>query len=572
MLEIGLVLVALFVIYYTHLLIKWKYPKINGVRVQLPPGSMGLPIIGETIQLLIPSYNSIDIHPFVRKRIQRHGPIFRTHLVGRPIIVSADPEVNKYIFSQEGNLVEMWYLDSFAKLFAFEGESKVTAIGRVHRYLRGITLNHFGGESLREKMLPQIEATVKNNLCKWSTQRSVDVKSAISRMIFNFTAKAAFGYDVENSTGEKIENLPNFIKSLMSFPLNIPGTTFHKCMKDKEKMSNMVRHIMKERFNSPDTRPGDFLDQAINDMASEKFLTEDFIAELAFGILFAAFESVSTTLTLAIKFLAENPLVLEELTAENEAVLKKRENPDSPLTWKEYKTMTFTQNVISETLRLMNIPPGLLRKALKDINVKGYTIPAGWTIMLVTPIVHLNPETYKDPLKFNPWRWKPIRTPCKPNPKPREALHHPIGKWRNPKIGGVLPPGSMGWPLIGETLQFIFCGKDPDLHPFIKKRMQKINAIGKVHTYIRSIVMNHFGVERLKESFFPKIEDILPANLAKWATQGPVDIKQVISVMSTPFSVYTLTMTDREKVLKMLKDKLMERIKDPSKRRGDFLD
>jgi len=85
-------------------------------------------------------------------------------------------------------------------------------------------------------------------------------------------------------------------------------------IQDKEKMSNMVRHIIKERFNSPDKRPGDFLDQALNDMASEKFLTEDFIAELSFGILFAAFESVSTTLTLAIKFLAENPLVLEELT------------------------------------------------------------------------------------------------------------------------------------------------------------------------------------------------------------------------------------------------------------------
>ncbi|KAJ6948497.1 hypothetical protein NC651_002740 [Populus alba x Populus x berolinensis] len=409
MLEIVLVLVALFVIYYTHLLIKWKYPKINGVPVQLPPGSMGFPVIGETIQLLIPSYNSIDIHPFIRKRIQRYGPIFRTNLVGRPIIVTADPEVNKYIFSQEGNLVEMWYLDSFAKLFAFEGESKVTAIGRVHRYLRGITLNHFGGESLREKMLPQIDASVNDNLRQWSTQGAVEVKSAISRMIFNFTAKVAFGYDLENSKGEKIENLPNFIKSLMSFPLNIPGTTFHKCMKDKEKMSNMVRHIIKERLiNSPDERPGDFLDQALNDMASEKFLTEDFIAELSFGILFAAFESVSTTLTLAIKFLAENPLVLEELTAENEAVLKKRENPDSQLTWEEYKTMAFTQSVVNETLRLMNIPPGLLRKALKDINVKGYTIPAGWTIMLVTPIVHLNPETYKDPLKFNPWRWKDL--------------------------------------------------------------------------------------------------------------------------------------------------------------------
>ena len=83
--------------------------------------------------------------------------------------------------------MEMWYLDSFAKLFAFEGESKVTAISRVHRYLRGITLNHFGGESLREKMLPQIEVAVNDNLCRWSTQGPVEVKSAISRVITVFT-------------------------------------------------------------------------------------------------------------------------------------------------------------------------------------------------------------------------------------------------------------------------------------------------------------------------------------------------------------------------------------------------
>jgi cytochrome P450 len=48
----------------------------------------------------------------------------------------------------------------------------------------------------------------------------------------------------------------------------------------------------------------------------------------------------------------------------------------------------------------------LIDLAFYDLHLPGYTIPAGWTIMLVTPIVHLNPETYKDPLKFNPWRWK----------------------------------------------------------------------------------------------------------------------------------------------------------------------
>ncbi|KAJ6905385.1 hypothetical protein NC652_023209 [Populus alba x Populus x berolinensis] len=627
MLGIGLVLVALFVIYYTHLLIKWKYPKINGVRVQLPPGSMGLPIIGETIQLLIPSHNSIDIHPFVRKRIQRYGPIFRTNLVGRPIIVSADPEVNKYIFSQEGNLVEMWYLDSFAKLFAFEGESKVTAIGRVHRYLRGITLNHFGGESLREKMLPQIEVAINNNLCRWSTQGPVEVKSAISRMIFNFTAKVAFGYDVENSKGEKIENLPNFIKSLMSFPLNIPGTTFHKCMKDKEKMSSMVRHIIKERFNSPDKRPGDFLDQAINDMASEKFLTVDFIAELAFGILFAAFESVSTTLTLAIKFLAENPLVLEELTVENEAVLKKRENPDALLTWEEYKEMTFTQSVVNETLRLMNIPPGLLRKALKDINVKasydlhlpGYTIPAGWTIMLVTPIVHLNPETYKDPLKFNPWRWKDLdQVTVSKSFMPfgggtRQCagaefskvymaafLHVLVTKYR---YGPIFRTNLVGRPIIvsadPEVNKYIFSQEgnlvemwylDSFAKLFAFEGESKVTAIGRVHRYLRGITLNHFGGESLREKMLPQIEVAINNNLCRWSTQGPVEVKSAISRMIFNFTAKVafgydvenskgrklktcpISSKDKEKMSSMVRHIIKERFNSPDKRPGDFLD
>jgi len=38
--------------------------------------------------------------------------------------------------------------------------------------------------------------------------------------------------------------------------------------------------------------------------------------------------------------------------------------------------------------------------------ISGYTIPAGWVIMVVNSALHLNPTTFKDPLEFNPWRWK----------------------------------------------------------------------------------------------------------------------------------------------------------------------
>ncbi|KAJ6345491.1 hypothetical protein OIU78_008196 [Salix suchowensis] len=401
---IGLVGVALVVIYFSHLIIKWKNPKIDGV---LPPGSMGWPLIGETLQFIAPG-RSLDLHPFVKKRMQKYGPIFKTSLVGRPIIVSTDNEINKYILQHEGTLVELWYLDSFAKFFALEGETSLNVIGKVHRYIRSITLNHFGVESLKESLLPKIEDMLHTNLSKWATQGPVDIKHVISVMVFNFTASKILGYDAENSKEKLSDNYTRMMNNFISLPLNIPGTSFHQCMQDREKMLKMLKDTLMERLNDPSKRRGDFLDQAIDDMETEKFLTVDSITHLLFGILFASFESISTILTLTFKFLSENTRVVEELAAEHDAIVRKRENPNSRLTWEEYKSMTFTQMVVNETLRISNNLPGLFRKALKDFQVKGYTVPAGWTILLVTPAAQLNPETFKDPVAFNPWRWKDL--------------------------------------------------------------------------------------------------------------------------------------------------------------------
>lgn len=38
--------------------------------------------------------------------------------------------------------------------------------------------------------------------------------------------------------------------------------------------------------------------------------------------------------------------------------------------------------------------------------LSGYTIPKGWTILVVPAAVQLNPNTYKDPLVFDPSRWE----------------------------------------------------------------------------------------------------------------------------------------------------------------------
>ena len=75
----------------------------------------------------------------------------------------------------------------------------------------------------------------------------------------------------------------------------------------------MIRDILKERKVSPESHKGDFLDQIVDDIKKEKFLSDDFIVLVMFGILLASFETISATLTLAVKLLIENPSVMQEL-------------------------------------------------------------------------------------------------------------------------------------------------------------------------------------------------------------------------------------------------------------------
>lgn len=74
--------------------------------------------------------------------------------------------------------------------------------------------------------------------------------------------------------------------------------------------------MVKKRLASPDQqhKKGDLLDHFLQDMKSYKFVTQDFIVQQLFGLTFVSFDSVSKAATYLIKFLGENPLVLEELT------------------------------------------------------------------------------------------------------------------------------------------------------------------------------------------------------------------------------------------------------------------
>ena len=82
----------------------------------------------------------------------------------------------------------------------------------------------------------------------------------------------------------------------------------------QKRMLKMMKGFLKGKLESSDlTSSGDFLDQVIKDMKTEKFLNEDFIVKVLFGLLFAISDSISSATTLAFKFLSDHPAALEEL-------------------------------------------------------------------------------------------------------------------------------------------------------------------------------------------------------------------------------------------------------------------
>ncbi|KAL8141661.1 hypothetical protein V2J09_014693 [Rumex salicifolius] len=396
-----LIIISMIITCITHWVYRWWCPKCNG---KIPPGFMGWPLLGETLEFFAPNTTS-EISPFIKTRMQRYGPIFRTSLVGKPILVSTDPDLNHLIFLKEGELFQSWYPDSFTEIF---GRQNVGSLhGFMYKYLKSMILSLFGPESLKN-MLSDVQLSVSKELHLWSTvHHTVDLKDAIATMIFNLTSRKLISHDPEKASENLRENFAEFIKGLISFPLNFPGTAYHKCLKGRKKVMATLKKLLQERRMAPSKHNEDFYDFVIEELSKEDtILTEAIALDLMFLLLFASYETTSLALTLAMKFLTDHPLVLQTLTEEHEAILRRRDNVDSGVTWKEYKSMTFTFQIINETLRLANIAPLMFRKALKDINFKGYTIPKGWRVMVCPPAIHLNPSVYEDPLQFNPWRWK----------------------------------------------------------------------------------------------------------------------------------------------------------------------
>uniref|UniRef100_A0A6N2LEU0 Cytochrome P450 85A n=1 Tax=Salix viminalis TaxID=40686 RepID=A0A6N2LEU0_SALVM len=331
--------VALFLVGISSALLRW-----NGVRYRkkgLPPGTMGWPIFGETTEFLKQGPK------FMKNQRARYGSFFKSHILGCPTIVSMDPELNRYILMNEAKGLVPGYPQSMLDIL---GNFKFAAVhGSTHKYMRGALLSLISPAMIREHLLPTIDEFMRAHLSSWDS-KIVDIQQMTKEMALLSALKQIAGIDSSSISQAFMPEFFKLVLGTLSLPIDLPGTSYRRGV---------------------------------------QIIT----------ILYSGYETVSTTSMMAVKYLHDHPLVLEELRREQLAVREKK-RPEDPIDFDDLKPMRFTRAVIFETSRMATIVNGVLRKTTKEMELN-----EGWKIYVYTREINYDPYLYPDPLSFNPWRW-----------------------------------------------------------------------------------------------------------------------------------------------------------------------
>ncbi|KOM45197.1 hypothetical protein LR48_Vigan06g050300 [Vigna angularis] len=383
---------------------------------KVPKGNSGWPLLGETLDFIASGYTSSPV-TFFEKRKSLYGNVFKTCILGSNVIISTDPDVNKVVLqNHQGNFVPA-YPKSIRELMGEQSILKMN--GTMHKKVHTLIAGFLRSPHFKARITRDIEHTVKQCLASWTSHQPIYVQDQVKRITFPVLVKVLMSVGPGEELDFLYREFAEFIKGLICLPLKFPGTRLYKSLKSKDRMVKMVRKIVEERKKLRIDNDADDEGDAVKDVleallrdkgdsSSSARLSPDMISQNIIEMMIPGEETLPTAMTMALKFLSDSPIALSKLKEENMELKRLKTNCSEDYAWTDYMSLPFTQNVISETLRMANIVNGIWRKSLNDIEIKGYLIPKDWCVMASLTSVHMDEKNYENPFKFDPCRWEKI--------------------------------------------------------------------------------------------------------------------------------------------------------------------
>ncbi|MBE9128244.1 MULTISPECIES: cytochrome P450 [unclassified Coleofasciculus] len=359
----------------------------------LPPGTFGLPGIGETLGFLFDP-------DFAIKRQRKYGSIFKTNILGRPTVVMVGADANRFILSSDMDCFswrEGWP-DTFKELL---GESLFVQEGEEHRRNRKLLMPAFHGKALAN-YLETMDSLIHDYLKKWEHLGTFTWFSELKQMTFEIASILLVG----SKPGENIAQLSQWFAQLTSglfaVPLRWRWTTYGKALAARNQLLAYIEQAVRKRQQEPAQDALGLLVQSQDEEGNALSMNE--LKAQTLLLLFAGHETTTSMLTSLAMALAQHPDVLAKARAEQQQFAT-----EGAITFEQLKQMPYLEQILREVERLYPPIAGGFRGVVKSFEYQGYHVPAGWQVLYRIQGTHQDSEVYTNPKQFDPDRFSPER-------------------------------------------------------------------------------------------------------------------------------------------------------------------
>ncbi|KAL3516721.1 hypothetical protein ACH5RR_023623 [Cinchona calisaya] len=414
---LGFISVLLVAIFGVFLVLKfllrsvnwWLFEaKLGDKRFSLPPGDLGWPVIGNMWSFLR-AFKSSNPDSFISTFVTRFGPvgIYKTVMFGNPSIIVTTPEGCRRVLTDDEAFMPGWPISTVELI----GRKSFIGISyEEHKRLRKLTAAPVNGHEALSIYVKYIEDNVILALDKWANMGQIEFLTQLRKLTFRIIMHIFLSSESEQAREALEREYTTLNHGVRAMAINIPGFAYHSALKARKKLVAIFQSVVTarraQRMENATVQKKDMMD-ALMDVVDDKGrrLDDEDIIDILIMYLNAGHESSGHVSMWATLFLQNHPEVFQKAKAEQEAIVKNRPPGQVGLTLKEIRQMDYLSKVIDETLRIVTFSFVVFREAMKDINISGYTIPKGWKVLTWFRDIHLDPELYPQPKKFDPDRW-----------------------------------------------------------------------------------------------------------------------------------------------------------------------
>uniref|UniRef100_A0A3Q3VQ39 Uncharacterized protein n=1 Tax=Mola mola TaxID=94237 RepID=A0A3Q3VQ39_MOLML len=380
----------------------------NRRPASFPPGPSALPIVGNIFTI-----DHMKAHESLMQLAGKYGDVYSLRMGQTWMVVLNRFNVMKEALVNQG--------DSLAdrpelplQQDVGHGLGIISSNGHIWKQQRRFALSTlryfgFGKKSLEPVILDEFTHCAKdfNDFSGKPFAPHLIINNLVSNVICSLVFGHRFKYN-----DEKFGKLMKWFDQVLQIEASIWVQVYafkyrpHQTAKNIwEEVKDFIREELKEhRKNWDPSDPRDYIDCYLNEIQTSKgqadstFDEENLIISVL-DLFVAGSETTATTLRWAFLYMVKYPEIQEKVQAEIDTVI----GQSRQLSMDDRVNLPFTDAVIHEVQRIGNIVPlSLLHITSKEMQLEGYTIPKGITVILNMTSVLFDENEWETPHTFNP--------------------------------------------------------------------------------------------------------------------------------------------------------------------------